>query len=128
MSNLKVYLCGPINGCTDDECKTWREAAKEVFPNAIDPMRRDYRGREAECVAEIVAGDKADIMDCDVVLANCPKPSVGTSMEVYIAWKMRLPVVCVVPDPAKASPWLVFHSHKLATTMEEAIQWILDNE
>lgn len=76
---MKIYLCGPINGCTDEECKDWREAAKKRFPETIDPMRRDYRGRETECVNEIVELDKLDVNDCDVMLVNNPKPSVGTS-------------------------------------------------
>ena len=24
-----VYLCGPINGCTDSECRDWREYVKD---------------------------------------------------------------------------------------------------
>jgi hypothetical protein len=44
---MKVYLCGPINGCTDSECIDWRAAAKKRLSDTIDPMRRDYRGREA---------------------------------------------------------------------------------
>lgn len=28
----KVYLCGPINGCTDSECKDWRAEALKRFP------------------------------------------------------------------------------------------------
>ena len=45
---MKVYLCGPIAGCTDEECMDWRENAKTILHNAnistLDPMRRDYRG------------------------------------------------------------------------------------
>jgi uncharacterized PurR-regulated membrane protein YhhQ (DUF165 family) len=26
-----IYLCGPINGCTDEECKDWRDAALSFF-------------------------------------------------------------------------------------------------
>ena len=48
-----VYLCGGINGLSDEDCTDWREATKaELYNhfNFLDPMRRDYRGREAECV------------------------------------------------------------------------------
>lgn len=46
---MKIYLCGPINGCTDDECNDWRSAIKhdwwveQYCHRTIDPMRRDYR-------------------------------------------------------------------------------------
>ena len=45
-----VYLCGGINGLTDGECNDWRTMAKEQIKGHefLDPMRRDYRGREAE--------------------------------------------------------------------------------
>jgi len=120
-SSIRVYLCGPINGCTDAECTDWREAVKAEFPNAIDPMRRDYRGREDDCVVEIVELDKIDIMDCDVVLANCPKPSVGTSMEVLYAYTLGKQVACVVPDVKTASPWLRYHSRLTTASLSAAI-------
>jgi hypothetical protein len=86
------YLGGPINGCTDEEANGWRSAVKPLIEAAghdwIDPMARDYRGREMEpgIAAEIVENDKDDILRSDVLLMNCPKPSVGTSMEVLFGW------------------------------------------
>jgi hypothetical protein len=55
----------------------------------LDPMDRDYRGKEDESVKDIVEGDKADIDWADAVIAYCPKPSVGTSMEVLYCWAIR---------------------------------------
>jgi nucleoside 2-deoxyribosyltransferase len=74
-----------------------------------DPMSRDYRGREDEFVVDIVNGDKADIRECRAVLAYCPRPSVGTSMEIFYAWSLGIPVVAVVPS-GPVSPWLRHHS------------------
>jgi hypothetical protein len=122
MKNKTVYLCGPINGCTDAECNDWRSYAKSRLPETLDPMRRDYRGREADCVDEIVEGDKFDIADSHVILANCPKPSVGTSMEIYIAWQQGKTVVTVAQAPI--SPWLEYHSTVVVPTIKEAIDWL----
>lgn len=123
-TNAMVYLCGPINGCTDGECNNWRTDAKIVFKNTIDPMRRDYRGVELDSVNEIVVLDKADVRSCNVVLASCPKPSVGTSMEVFYAWTLDIPVVCVVPDGVAVSPWLKYHSTKIVSTFADAYKFI----
>lgn len=119
---MKVYLCGPINGCTDSECKDWREYAKRHLHDTIDPMKRDYRGREAESYREIVELDKLDVKACDIVLANCPKPSVGTSMEILLAWQLGRPVVAVVEGPV--SPWLRYHATKICGSAREAVEWI----
>jgi nucleoside 2-deoxyribosyltransferase len=121
---MKVYLCGPINGCTDEECKDWRQAFKAgVLPGdeCIDPMKRDYRGKEAESYREIVELDKRDLRRADVLIANCPKPSVGTSMEIYDAWLRGIPVVTWIPTDAVISPWLRYHSTVIVHSLPEAI-------
>ena len=79
---MKIYLAGPINGCSDDEATTWRDWFKNGtrFPDVpgskqhiqsakyIDPMKRDYRGKELTDYREIVDLDKLDIQAADVVV------------------------------------------------------------
>lgn len=120
---MRTYLAGPIAGRTDDEANSWREYAAARLSDVANPMVRDYRGREDENVADIVEGDKDDIEGAECLLAYCPKPSVGTSMEVLYAWDRGIRVVVVVPD-GPVSPWLRYHSHFLATSLDVAIAWI----
>lgn len=114
-----VYLGGPINGCTDEEASGWRELVKpkleEMGLDWIDPMSRDYRGREMEpgIAREIVEGDKEDIFYCEILLMNCPRPSVGTSMEIYHGWTKGKHIVCVIPEGHTPSPWLVYHADEI---------------
>jgi hypothetical protein len=128
MSTHLVYLAGPINGCTDGQCNDWRTLAKhELKCDTLDPMRRDYRGRELEpgIAAEIVRGDEQDIAASSIVLANCPKPSWGTAMELRMAKsELAKVVVIVVPDGAVISPWLVHHSDYVCRDLRDAITWI----
>ena len=121
MNIKKPYLCGPINGCTDDEASTWRNQILEYYPDAIDPMVRDYRGKEAEEYREIVDLDKRDVRTCDVVLVNYTKPSVGTSMEVFYAWEIGKPVIVWCAPDVSISPWLRYHSTCFVHTLEDAL-------
>lgn len=120
-----IYLAGPINGATDAEAHDWRDALIAAHPefHFLDPMVRDYRGREDEAVEEIVNNDKGDILISDFIIAYCPKPSVGTSMEVYFAWQKLGPdrVLVVVPDGAPISPWLRYHSAIVVPTTAAAM-------
>lgn len=120
-----IYLCGPINGCTDEECTNWRDLVKLLWHGkTIDPMRRDYRGREKESVNEIVELDKIDVTNSDVILVNYDKPSVGTSMEVLYAFERGKLVVVVAQQGANISPWLRYHSHAIVTSFADALRYI----
>lgn len=119
---MKVYLCGAINGRSDADCKEWRERAKQLWPDAIDPMRRDYRGKEEASFSEIVEGDKADIDAADVLLVHYDgTPSVGTAMEMLYAWERGKHVVVVCAADARISPWMRYHCHRIVHTLEDAL-------
>lgn len=130
MSNqkIKIYLCGAINGCTDDEANSWRDEARILLENkfyeCVDPMDRDYRGVEGDVYREIVDLDKIDVKNSDVILVMYNKPSVGTSMEVFYAWNLVKPVVVVDKTEKPLSPWLVYHSTKIVKSLRDAVDWI----
>lgn len=120
-----IYLCGPINGCTDEECRDWRELVKSKWEGkTLDPMRRDYRGKEDDSVKEIVELDKIDVIDSDVILVNYDKPSVGTSMEMLYAFERGKLVVVVAKDGTRISPWMRYHSHQILGSFESAIDFV----
>src|SRR5437868_12692077 len=88
MSIKKIYLCGPIMDCADNEMKDWRTRAKERLAGRfvlLDPLRRNFRDREIDSANEIVDFDLQDVRDADLLLVNYCKPSIGTAMEVFYA-------------------------------------------
>lgn len=123
---MRIYLAGPINGCMDDEANGWRTVARTALTAAghdvVDPMARDYRGRELENVDDIVHGDKRDINSCDTVLVMAARPSFGTAMEVLYAWEQGKDVIAVATHPA--SPWLAYHS-RVVETLTGALDAVL---
>jgi hypothetical protein len=119
-----VYLCGAINGCTDQQCKDWRNYTKEKLKGKyefLDPMRRDFRGKEDSSVKEIVNGDYYDINHTDILLGNANSPSWGTGMEIHYAYQIGKKVILVC-NAERVSPWLRYHSDKIVKTLDEAIE------
>src|ERR1044071_5415576 len=94
-----IYLAGGINGLSDADAQAWRTKANEALAQAgftvLDPLRRDYRGKENGNSKEIVEQDFADIQSCDVVLAMCERPSWGTAMEIRFMKESSIPVYAV---------------------------------
>ena len=120
---MRIYLCGPINGCNDDEAITWRDwFRRNTFYVCVDPMKRDYRGTEARDYREIVDLDKRDIKSCDAVVVMYVKPSVGTAMEVLFAWTLGIPVVVINESGRGLSPWLIYHSTAVVESKNDAIR------
>lgn len=118
-----LYLCGPINGCNDTEAKDWRAYVRSKWCGVcLDPMVRDYRGREAEAFREIVELDKVDVASADIVLVNYDRPSVGTSMEILYAWERGKLIIVVCAPGVTVSPWLRYHAHHFTTSFDDALQ------
>lgn len=135
---ITIYLAGPINSCSDAECKDWRAAATAFFlapgMNAfygeiqiLDPMRRDYRGQEMspEVRHLIVKGDKTDYRQADILLVYSPKPSYGTAMEMFDAFENLKKWVVVVNADEFPSPWLDEHCDYREPTFEKAFDRVL---
>lgn len=121
-------MAGPIHGKSDAEAIDWREQAERALRklgyNTLNPMDRDYRGREREEGIKdlIVEGDKEDILNSEIILAYVPEPSAGTSMEIFFANMNGKFVISVVPGyPAKTSPWITYHSDEIVTSFGEAM-------
>lgn len=118
-------MAGPIFQCEDSECIDWREEVKSRLNGyqIIDPMERDYRGVTEENYEKIVEEDKILIDSCDILLVNHTKPSIGTSMEILYAWERKKSVV-VVTKNSENSPWLIYHSHDILSSLNQAIEYI----
>ena len=118
-----VYLCGPINGCSDKQAHGWRQSVMAKLSGThtfLDPMRRDYREHEAGHEREIVEAYLADIQNSDIVLALCGRPSWGTAMEIFAADRLyRKP--CIVIG-GSGSPWLEVHATARVATVRDAVE------
>ena len=132
----KVYLAGPINGCSDNEAHGWRDhviAELSGLYTFLNPMDRDYRNINdnhracKDAAHEVCEGDKNDIRSCSIFLAVMPKPCLGTAMELFFAWHATCLPLCLVvvpPEPHPLSPWVVEHCHALFYGTEQVIHYL----
>jgi nucleoside 2-deoxyribosyltransferase len=102
---VRVYLAGP------PFAEEYRRRAAELVHaagwEAVDPMRRDFRGRTEGREAEIVSGDLADIDSCDAVLAAFTH---GAGKRV-VAYTGGTP----------PHPWTVYVADAVAADLDDAV-------
>ena len=114
----RVYLAGP------PFAEEYRTRAAVLLAaaglEAVDPMRRDFRGGTVGHETEIVEGDLADIDSCDVVLAAFTAPDEGTAMEAWYAHSRGVPVVGYTGG-TPGHPWAVYVARSLHARLEDAV-------
>jgi hypothetical protein len=92
----------------------------------FDPVERVYTGYNGP---EIVDGDKADILEADIVLVFAWKMSVGTAMEIAFAHSVGKYVILVMEDaltqPERVNPWYLHHSSAVFEDIDEALNWMI---
>ena len=129
MKTIKVYLAGAIFGKSDADCKDWRktvaDALKAIGAEALDPLVRDYRGKESENKETIVTTDLDDIFNSDIVFVKADAPSWGTAMELVYANQMGK-FICAWGVPERISPWLEFHTTVQERTFETALAKLIE--
>jgi len=115
---VRVYLAGP------PYAEEYRRRAAQLLDGAgieaVDPMRRDFRGATEGREPEIVDGDLADIDACDAVLADFTRPDEGTAMEAWYAHDRGKQVVAYTGG-TPAHPWTVYVAASVHADLEAAV-------
>ncbi len=110
-------------GCTWADAAEWRDEVKFWLNRhgivALNPMDRDYRENPLAHLPALVEEDKIAIELCDIVLINFTSKSMGTAMEMLYAWEHGKRII-VVSEEFTEDPWVVYHSHNIYRTLEEA--------
>ena len=112
----KIYLAGPIEGCSYEECTSWREEFIKLIPKEIQclsPMREktflQHETKTANCPVDAMMSSDRGIMtrdcyDCHradllvINFLNAKRVSIGTVMELAWAWHAHIPTVVIIED------------------------------
>jgi len=130
-----IYLAGALTDQPDSVSMDWRndfikkygDEFEVVIPQ--DKLRRmtNLEGKP-EWNAAVVAGERNDILNCNAVIANIDTISMGTAMGILYAFLGGRTVVLLhsgsEEERERISPVVLFHSHRLCLTAEDAVDFI----
>lgn len=112
---MKIYLAGPISGCSFEECTDWRDKFTALIPQSIQCLS-PMRGKNFLKGKGIISGSyesdgpfatrrgimTRDFFDCTraelivVNLLEAKKVSIGTCMEIAWAFQTRTPLIAIM--------------------------------
>jgi nucleoside 2-deoxyribosyltransferase len=114
----RVYLAGPP--FAEEYRRRAAALLREAGLEAVDPMRRDFRGNTSGHEIEIVEGDLEDIRSCNAVLAAFTAADEGTAMEAWYAHTLGKPVIAYTGG-SPVHPWATYVSVESCADLESAI-------
>ncbi len=127
MDKKQIFLSGPMRGIPREISLGWRQEATKLLSKKFKVIHA-FRGREEkETFTDphaAVARDLSDIKNSDILLVNDTVENcsmIGTSMEVFFAHQLSIPVVIFGAAHAK-DYWLNYHSDLRVNDMKEACE------
>lgn len=110
----KIYLAGAMSGLTYSEAQDWRDTAKSLLSKYGLSGYSPLRGTEVMLKGQVIEGspdtnvfltskgivsrDHFDVKTSDAILVNLSgteRVSIGTVMEIALAWEYRIPLVLI---------------------------------
>ena len=138
---FQIYLAGGMQDLSFEEQNTWRERIcnqiiamrrilnvnmKEV--NIINPV--DYHNFQTELhdtEKEVMRFDTNFVRNSDLVVVNANDPkSIGTSMEIAIAYERHIPVLILNTEKKRLHAWWVQMSDKIFDDEKKLCTYIYD--
>ena len=138
MDQCKIYLCGGMSGLSQAEQSKWRwnvikgiEDGDKYYgykyePDFFNPMvYYNLTDNEHMLEREPFEFDLYNLRNSNLVIANFNAPgSIGSAMEIAIAFENRIPVVGLNKNEYELHPWLEESCIRMCDNMDELIEHV----
>lgn len=104
---VKGYLAGPITDRTEQEMTEWRDRLKRLFLDVEwdDPTKYGHDGTDTEKVS----ADIRNVLESDVIVFMFDGCSIGTAMELRIAFELHKRYVIWWKNVDPPHLWIEWH-------------------
>lgn len=138
MEAVNIYLSGAITGLSLEERTKWRSQVRNAIlyggydlnfkPIFFDPTQYyDIDNPTHENEQEVLDFDLNRLRKSDLIIVNFNKPSsVGTIMELALAYENRIPVVGLNIDNAELHPWLLECTTRMFNDMRKLVDYVVE--
>ena len=137
MNNYCIYLSGAMSNLSFEEQNKWRQQVKDailysdydlkknpVFFNPVDYFNFEIKEHKTE--KEPFEYDLHQLRNSDLVIVNFNAPnSIGTAMELMLAYELRIPVIGLNKDGVELHPWLEQCCMRICTNMRELCDYVV---
>ena len=138
MESVKIYLAGGMSGLSFEEQTKWRQKVKDAVlfggydydykPVFIDPTRYyNFEEVSHKSEKEVMNFDLYKVRTSDLIVVNFNSPnSIGTAIEIALAYEYHIPVVGLNMDKNRLHPWIECMTSRICDDMYELVSHIVE--
>ena len=130
----KIYLSGAITGLAFMEANGWRKDIETAVAQYVDSNKKitffNPVTKFASCLEERFPfrRDISELKRSDLMILNISQNpgSIGSNIEVGIAYENNIPIILYNPDKKKIHPWHLEIADAVITDIRELVYFLKD--
>lgn len=127
MGKLKIYLAGAMTGLTWEEQNEWRKEIIDKLNDfkCINPCNYyNFEQIVHDSELEVMRFDLRLLKRCDLIIAKIDTDSIGTTMEIAIAYDENIPIIGLNLQNKELHPWIKSSCDKIFNNIDELIDYV----
>lgn len=137
METVKIYLSGAMGSLSFDEQNKWRQQIqdsikyeydcekKPIFFNPVDYY--NFVDIHYKTDKEVMEYDLHNLRNSNLMIVNFNDPaSLGTAMEVALAYELRMPIIGLNKDNQVLHSWLKCSCNRIFTNLRELVDYVVE--
>ena len=138
MEILKIYLSGGMSNLSYEDRTKWRNQIKNALKyedydyekkcRIFDPtMYFDIDNPTHQSEREAMNFDLNALRKSDLVIVNFNDPkSIGTAMELMLAYELRIPIIGICTEEKILHPWLLECVDRMCSSTRECVNYVIE--
>ena len=137
METIKIYLSGSMSDVSFEEQSKWRQQIQDAIKFNYEHEKKatffnpvqyfNFVEKRYESELEIMNFDLNGLRNSDLVIVNFNNPSsIGTAMELMLAYEMRIPILGLNKDDTKLYPWLECCCDRIFNNMKDLVEYTVE--
>lgn len=137
METIKIYLSGSMSDISFEEQSKWRQQIQDAIKFNYEHEKKatffnpvqyfNFVEKRYESELEIMNFDLNGLRNSDLVIVNFNNPSsIGTAMELMLAYEMRIPILGLNKDDTKLHPWLECCCDRIFNNMKDLVEYTVE--
>lgn len=137
METVKIYMSGGMGNLSFEEQSKWRQQIQDAIkynydyekkPAFFNPVQYyNFEEKRHKSELEVMNFDLNAVRNSDLLIVNFNDPnSIGTAMEMMLAYEMRIPILGLNKDKVKLHSWLECCCDRIFDDMKSLVTYVVE--